>query len=196
MMKKLKVTWNGEKLCHVYSHATRTQVIKYKIRRFISKVLFVMKWGFLGLTFLLLAFWFGGYAYSSERVLFQDREVKVDTLSVKVDELKSNLLDSLKSCESGGAKEDAGIVKFDSNAVASIGSYQFQVKTIQHYYKTLYNQEISRKEAILIALDDEKARELASDIIFSDRDGIRNWLNCANKLGLRSQLNTIDLLIK
>lgn len=195
-MKKIKVTWNGEKLRDIYPHATKSQVRRWKFRRFISKVLFTIKWGFIGLTFLLLAFWFGGYAYSSEKILFQDREVKVDTLSGKIEQLKSQVLDDLKSCESGKVDESAGIIKFDSNSKASIGSYQFQVKTIQHYYKTLYNRDLTGKEAVLIALDDNKARELASDIIFNDSKGVENWYNCANKKLLRSKIDIINTLSK
>jgi len=195
-MKKIKVTWNGERLRDIYPHATRMQVFKYKVRRFIQRALFIMKWGFLALGFLLMAFWIGGYVYSSEKIMFQDREVLVDTLSTKIEQLKSTVLDDLKSCETSNIDESAGIVKFDSNKVASIGSYQFQVKTIQHYYKSLYNREITGKEAVLIALDDAEARQLAEDIIFKDSKGIENWYNCANRKSLRSKIDIVKQLEK
>lgn len=193
-MKKIKVTWNGERLRDIYPHATKMQVLKYKIRKFIQRLLFVMKWGFIAISFMLLAFWTGGYVYSSEKILFQDREVKVDTLSLKIESLKGAVLDDLKSCESSDVEESIGIIKFDSNSVASIGSYQFQVKTVIGYYKSLYNTEITGKEAILIALEDSKARELAKDIIFKENGGIENWKTCANRKDLRSKIGVIKML--
>lgn len=192
-MKKIKVTWNGERMRDIYPHATKWQVLKFRVRRFIARALIVLKLGFIAVSILLITFWFGGLAYSSERVTMQDREVIRDTLSEKIEQLKEGVLNDLRACESGGAKESAGLITYDSNKVASIGSYQFQVKTVQHYYKSLYQSDITQKEAVLIALDDVKARELAGDIIFK-ADGLKNWLNCANKNNLRSKLNTIDLL--
>ena len=188
-MKKLKVTWNGKKMCEVYPHATRWQVLKFKVARFMRK----LGWCFVSVGFLWLVYLAGTFFGATERILFLDREVKVDTLSTKVRELKEEVLDGLKACESGGAEESAGLIIYDSNKVASIGSYQFQVKTIIYYYKTLYDKEITKKEAVLIALDDVRARELASDIIFK-ADGLKNWLNCANKNNLRSGLNIIESL--
>jgi len=57
----------------------------------------------------------------------------------------------------------------------SWGILMFKLPTIIFYYKTLYGQEISEKEALLIAIDDEKAKELASDIIFEVEGGVWNW---------------------
>ena len=63
--------------------------------------------------------------------------------------------------------------------------------TIIHYYKTLYSKDITKKEAVLIALDNEKAEQLASDIIFETEKGYRNWLNCSNKHGLAERVKFI-----
>lgn len=182
----------GKPMRKIYPHATRWQVIKYKAAKLFRQIAMVVMVS-VGLAggFLVLRYFFPTIIYKTE-----SKDVVVDTLKWKVDELKSGVLADLKQCESGGAKESAGIVKFDSNGVASIGSFQFQVKTVQHYYKTLYQQDITGKDAVIIALDEARAESLAKDIIFSDANGIRNWLNCANKLGLRSRVNTIALLEK
>lgn len=153
----------------------------------------------LGLVVGLL---FAGYEYTRLnnpliKVQIQEKEVLIDNLGPKIDELKTEVLDSLQKCESQGANEDTGLIVFDSNKVASIGLYQFQKTTVQHYYKTLYSKDITGKEAIEIALDGEQSRKLASDIIFSnDSKGINNWYNCNKKNNLETKVAFIKKISK
>jgi hypothetical protein len=144
--------------------------------------------GWLGLVLFVVL--------SSNKTTYAVQERVVDTLSIKVDELKSDMLDTLQACERSKYTEDDGIIIFDSNNKASIGTFQFQKATVIHYYKTLYGKDITGKEAVLIALDDNKARELAHDIIFSSKNGLSNWYNCTQKHGLEGQLAVINKLIK
>jgi len=51
------------------------------------------------------------------------------------------------------------------------------------------------KEAVELALGEAEAMFLASNIIFND-EGLGNWLNCANKLGLRDEADAIKRLSK
>ena len=130
----------------------------------------------------------------------QTKEILVDNLSVKVNELKGKLLSDLKQCESKGFNEDFGLISFDGNKnnkkveIASIGSYQFKKATIIYYYDTLYQKDITGKEAILIALDDQKAGELARDIIFKTDKGLSNWFNCAKSINGQYKLQVIKEL--
>jgi hypothetical protein len=121
-------------------------------------------------------------------------EVMVDNLTPKIAELKTKVVDDIQKCESKGYKENDGIIIFDSNSEASIGTMQFQRKTVIHYYKTLYGKTITPKEAILIALDDEKAEALAHDIIFKDSKGVGNWYNCSKKIDAQGRISTIKAL--
>ena len=109
----------------------------------------------------------------------------------KIDTLQKQVVASVQSCESGGHKESDGIIIFDSNHVASIGTMQFQVHTIIYYYRTLYKQTITGKEAILIALDDTKATALAKDIIFTSPNLANDWLNCSKRLSLTDEIKAI-----
>lgn len=124
---------------------------------------------------------------------------EIDNLTPKIEQLKAEVLDTLQACESNGYTDDIGLIKFDSNAKASIGLYQFQKATVISYYKTLYNKNITGKEAVIIALDTPQARQLASDIIFkagkADK-GINNWYNCNNKHQLSAKVEFINKLIK
>jgi hypothetical protein len=53
--------------------------------------------------------------------------------------------------------------------------------TVQYYEKALYGKVVSAKEAVLIALDAERAKALATDTIFNMKNGENDWLNCASK---------------
>lgn len=148
------------------------------------------------------AFWVGG-KLNKEVVYKQVKEqVVLDNLKGKINELKGQLVGEIKSCESAGFDESYGLITYDPHKtnknvqIASIGSYQFKKSTVQYYYKTLYNQEITGKEAVLIALDDEKAGELATKIIFDTDDGLSNWINCAKKNNSRTKLEVINSLMK
>lgn len=124
-------------------------------------------------------------------------QVILDNLTDKINELKGELINDLKMCESGGASEETALITFDPHPtnkkvqVASLGNFQFKVSTIQHYYSKFYSQDLTNKEAVLIALDDKKASELASEIIFKD-GALSNWYNCNKKMGLQQQLDIIN----
>lgn len=57
----------------------------------------------------------------------------------------------------------------------SWGVMQFKIPTVIGYYKQIHGVELSQKEALLLALDDEKARALAKEIIFTVEGGVWNW---------------------
>lgn len=159
------------------------------VRRFVGKCI---KLSVISLSFVLVAYILlqvGSNLYP--QTVYAVQEKLTDSLEVKITQLKSELVKDLQKCESAGYNENDGILIFDSNKKASIGTLQFQKDTIIHYYKTLYSKDITKKEAVLIALDNEKAEQLASDIIFETEKGYRNWLNCSNKHGLAERVKFI-----
>lgn len=170
----MKILYNGRNINNRY----KWEKFKYNVRVFVRKLVIgtVMASVLIGV----------GYASKGDVIAYE----RVDTLSIKVAELQSSLLDQLKSCESG----NGAVITFDTNKKASIGNYQFQIGTVKHYYKTLKGIELTDKEAVLIALDDQKARELASDIIFQTKNGLDNWYNCTQKHSLDTQLQVINKL--
>ena len=111
----------------------------------------------------------------------------------KVDEMKRDVLDRLSKCESGGLASETGIDTIDTNNKVSYGVFQFQKATVQYYWQKMTGEKISGKEAILIALDDVKARELASWIIFeTDAGSAKDWVRCSH----RDDLTTLVEFIK
>ena len=185
--KTIKLFVMGARMRSIYPYATRFEVIKYKVARFFRNLVKVL---LIALVAYILAIVFFPRYKEVEKL------IKVDNLSIKTSELKNEILDSLKACESQGSKESDGLIIFDSNKKASIGLYQFQVKTVIHYYKTLYQKDITGKEAIEISLNEKLSRQLASDIIFTDSKGIDNWYNCKNKKGLAENIKWVNKISK
>lgn len=134
--------------------------------------------------------------YEAETIEYVAPRVAYASISMeaKVEVLKEDILDRLMACESAGHSEEDGIIIFDSNNEPSIGQFQFQRDTVVHYYGTLYGKEITRKDAVVIAVDTEKARELAHDIIFGVQGGVFNWENCAESTGIVPEITVIKKL--
>lgn len=122
--------------------------------------------------------------------------VHTDAFPQKLEALKADVVDRLQgSCESLGTDSARTPVIFDTNGVGSYGLWRWQIKSVVYYYKKLYGKEITNSDAIVIVLDDEKARVLTTDVIFK-AGGIDNWRNCARKLNLVPEVNAIIQLSK
>ena len=187
-MKTLKVFMFGKRLKNVYPHASKWQVFKYRVARFMRKVsLFVGAIALVG-----LGIWAGSYFFPNTVTAIN--EIKIDTLPQKVEELKAGVVAELEQCESGGYPSDRGIIIFDSNDQASIGVLQMQKTHVKHFYKELYGQEITGQEAVVIAITPEKARPLAKDVLFKVEDGWKEWYNCGRKLDLATKIDYIKQL--
>lgn len=117
------------------------------------------------------------------------------TMEAKVALTKGDLVESLaKQCETKTATDPDAAIIFDSNNEPSIGAFQYQRKTVIHYYKVLYGKDISRVEAIQIAIDHKRAADLTTDILFKTEEGWRNWFNCAHTLDLPVQIQLLKKL--
>lgn len=109
----------------------------------------------------------------------------------KIADLKADILNRLKKCESSNLDASDAPIILDSNNEISIGLFMFQRDTVIYYVKQLEKRDITRQEAVRIAIDDVKARELAGRILFETKDGWRNWYNCGKKLGLATEIEVI-----
>lgn len=185
----VKLIVNGKRMRDVYPHATRWQVFKYRLFKFIRSIL---KWSIIiGIIVL-------GVRYFFPKVMVQviEREVITDTLQSKIETLKGGIIADIKLGESLGKPESAGLIVYDTNKEMSIGSYQWQIKSVQYYYKKLYKKDITRKEAILIALDDDEAGKLTYDVVFGEKEGWRNWYNTSKKYNIPARLALLEQLTK
>lgn len=109
------------------------------------------------------------------------------TGKIKQDEI----LQQLAQCETGGVAEPDGSIILDDNGKISIGRYQWQIESVQFYAEKLYGIKLSRSEAIALAIDNERSTELTRQVLFSEPNGYRNWLNCSQKHNLKEQINLI-----
>jgi hypothetical protein len=105
-----------------------------------------------------------------------------------IEEMKNDVLDRLAKCENPHSKP----IVFDTNGVASVGNFQWQPHSFQHYWEKKTGVKLSEKEAVIYALDDTKARELASYVIFETDKGVKSdWVNCNNWHGLQELVDFI-----
>lgn len=189
--KLVKVTINGRRQSPIDLKRTWLGRLVYKTKMFLKGLLF---WSvIIGSIFLAVRVFFPKVEYS-----IVEKEIVIDNLSEKINELKGKLIADLIKGENGPVvKYDPPTHKFICPEDAmSFGKYQFKICTVTGYYKKLYSKVITKKEAVLIALDDDKAGELAKDMIFKEKGGIENWFNTANKYNLREQLAIIKSLEK
>lgn len=138
-----------------------------------------------------------------------DREIKIDNpipavnaelpikeiYEAKIRTVKEDMLKELSlGCETKGVKEPDGAILLDSNNKMSIGRYMFQIDTIIHYTKKLEGKTITRREAIEIAVDPQRAGKLAEKILFGEDNGYKNWKLCADKLGIAKEIEILKKL--
>lgn len=144
-------------------------------------------------------------ALSNVQIAFAEKEVDVTDVRFtrKIEDLKMKLVEDLMQCESPGYKDEDGLITYDpqkGNTVASkipsIGKLQFKVSTVIFYQKTLYNAVLTPTDAIKLALDTDKAKILARDIMFKSKNKANDWENCANTLDLNKKIDLIKQLEK
>lgn len=128
---------------------------------------------------------------TARRYETQIQEHKGDVKEV-VEQLQDEVVARLQRDESGGKESGDRLVYTNDPSSANAGKcarvgglrdiecdswgvMQFKLTTIIHFSKVLYDKDITQKEAVQIALDDEKARALAKDIIFKVEGGVWNW---------------------
>lgn len=184
-----KVFFGEVRLKDIAVGATRWEVFRYKATKLIKR--------------LLVASFFIGAVYgafhvgrvTTSPVFVQAEDKSSELFQAKIDLLKKETVDLIMKCESGGFSEDDGIVIFDSNSKGSFGQFQFQKSTVIHFYKLLYGKTITGKEAVMIAMDTDKARELATDIMFTTKNKAgKDWVNCEKKFNVDAQIDLIKKL--
>jgi hypothetical protein len=180
-----KFTCDGKKM-------TRWEAFKFKTSQYVTRGMYVLTaisiigWSiYLGSSAVPQKVW-------ADRLVISD--VSTDMFNSRIEKLKMNVVNEIKSCESGGRKEADGLIINDTNNKASIGVMQFQVSTVIHYSKTLHNTVLTPKEAILLALDEDKATQLARDVMFTSKNKANDWLNCATKFDSNRKIDLIKQL--
>lgn len=159
-------------------------------------------WGFVILVAMGSGFFLGAAmpktSKAIEYIAGQDKYVESpDRLAAKIDSMKEEVLNKLAQCESAGRKPEDGIAILDTNNKGSYGPFQWQVRSLQHYYEMRNKQELNGRDAIVLALFEDKARDMAKWVIFDTDAGVAtDWVNCSKKYGLQARVDLIKELEK
>lgn len=117
-MKKLNILYMGEKLCQVYPHATRWQVVKFKIRKMMK---YVIRYSF-GAGLMYGAFILGSYLNPIVTYAVQDKIIQVEG--------ESPVMDRIAKCESEGkhtGKSGQVLAVGNNNKSVDVGKYQINL---------------------------------------------------------------------
>lgn len=119
----------------------------------------------------------------------------------EIEAKKDALVNAISACESNNLppREASALNIFDSNNVPSLGSMQFQVKTIQYYVQLFEHRAIDKLDAEMLAHDFAASHALAYRIIFEDKGkGWGNWYNCGMRKNIQAEqkvkeINNLEL---
>jgi hypothetical protein len=160
-MKKLKVYYMGERLRDVYPHATKWQVLKWRVREFVKKVIRLATMGGVGAIVVTTIFMAGQWS----------SPVHITAQTV-IDEKDSPVLDRIAGCESEGNRNSKGShygkdgqVRTNANTNKSVDIGKFQI-----------NQSAWGKKATELGLNlwVEKDNKTMAEWIYANR-GTEDW---------------------
>lgn len=165
-MKSIKVLYMGKPLREVYPHATRWQVIKWKVSEFTKKVIrFTAKIAFFsGIGYAL--FMAGAYFNPVITYATQEKIIK------EVIEKDSPVMDRIAGCESEGNRNSKGShlgkdgqVRTNANQNKSVDIGKYQI-----------NQSVWGKKATELGLNlwEEKDNKAMAEWIYANR-GTEDW---------------------
>jgi hypothetical protein len=196
--KSVPVYFNGKKLCQMYPHATGWEVFKFKVKRFVRKVILTLTlFGVLAGVIAIVR-----YAYPMVVVQTVSEEVVIDNLGPKIAELKGGLIKDLWDNERAGHTEVDALVTIDPNPnhkeveILSYGTCQFKIPTMQDDYFRYYGKKLTRQEAMKVAMSDNQCKEVMEKVVFGEKDGWSQWYNSGLKVNAKGRLAVIRELEK
>lgn len=113
------------------------------------------------------------------------------TYEEKIEGVKKKIISDLAKCETGRLADPNGAIIFDSNDEASVGALQYQRGTVKIFVKKYEGKDYTNAEAITLAIEYDRASDLAEKILFTEKDGWKNWYNCGRKIGLAEKIAII-----
>lgn len=199
MNKKIKIvdyTRKGKKTRYEYLNLTKWQVFKLKVTRFLKKCLMILF--LLGMVWVLAQI-IHNY-YPEYKVV--EKEVVLDNLKEKIDQLRGELVNDIWNNERVGHTQEDALITWDPNSnhksveIASLGTCQYKIPTLQGDWLDHRGEKLTRKQAVMIALDDEKCKSIMSEVITEEPNGWKQWFNSGVKANAKYRLDIINSLIK
>ena len=142
---------------------------------------------------------YGGYMLGEVRTYTISAET-IDSspakIQIRITELKNEIVEGLAKCESGNVSQDVGLIVYDNNKkgtlkgkhIPSHGVMQYKSETAQRHYKGVYGTEISNYDAIILALTNDKAKELAGEAIVKIEGSLWEWTCATKDMGIKVEL--------
>lgn len=102
-----------------------------------------------------------------------------ETMEAKVEALKEKLADDMVACENKGHllvwPDDNSGGTLPRKDKVSIGDLAFKISTVQRFYKILHGADLNDRDAMQLALDTPRARQLAIDSWLNIKGSINEW---------------------
>lgn len=196
---KVKVSINGERQKDMFQYMTSWQSFVYRVKSFFRNLFIgIILVSIIGLIVYVSRIVYPVTVYEIKKEVVQDK-----SLENKISELENKLVEDIFIKESGGNTEDDALITFDPNPKdsriekASVGGCQFKIPTMQEQYIKYYGVQLTRKEAVMIALDDMKCKEVMHKTIFAEQYGWQKWYTtCTQKIDCKARLAVISELKK
>lgn len=170
------------------------------MRAFIERLKTVLLWA----AFVSLLGWMvvAGYAWAkfdNSRTLVAYADVSTSTVQMEmqgktIDQLKDEVIAKLANDENNDP--DRVPVKWDDNKKGTLpakdkwsyGCMQYKNSTVQRHYKAIHGEDLSNLEAVLLALDCAKAKELAREAIFGNLNAAGEWTMATPEVLMRVKI--------
>lgn len=196
---KVRVYADGKRLKDMYQYKTGFGVFIYKVKKFFIQLFRIS----ITLGFIILVAYI--YREFNPKIVpeVQTQTIIDSSLEDKIEKMKWSLVKDIFDKERAGHIEDDGLITFDPNPkrpsveIPSIGGCQFKVTTMQEKYLKYFGDKLTRKEAVIMSLDDDKCQAVMYHTIFKEQEGWRNWFTtCTKKVACEARLATIRELEK
>ena len=184
---------------------TGRYTFKSRVSRFFAKVWMWTKYTMFGLATASVIF-FMGYAYHGDQVSAEVNYIAVPPMSTtspatiqdKIELLKNNVLDEMNACENPHHlltwNDDNSEHTLPMKDKPSNGDMAYKISTVKREYKILYGKDLTDKDALELALEQDQARALAINAWVNIKGSINEW-SCANDK-MKTQVEDIRLLTK
>ncbi len=156
-----------------------------KIGRFARKARNRAAWVIVVSMVAIVAYSYGvadhGNVVMAQNIIVSTTTPMSELKGKSVEQLKDEVIAKLSNDENGDPNKVP--VKMDDNNKGTLpakdkfsyGCMQYKNSTVQRHYKAIYGKDLTNLEAVLLALDCDKAKALAREAIFGKPNAVEEW---------------------
>lgn len=161
------------------------------LRRWYNGMMYWLKWFAIraGIAGAVVAFGFGMYLMGEfdqhRTIAFAANNIKVDTTPSKIETMKKEVIDDLAKLENEGGVpcylDDNKAKTLPKKDKVSCGPMAYKVSTVQRHAKECGLGVLTDEQAVNLAIDGVKAKELAQCAIF-EHGHIGEWYGATSEM--------------